>query len=209
MLTSKEILDIKKKYGPVFSAEIKGQEVLFRELTFSEFDEIADLQDLEDGSSVDSEDAIIATAVVYPEDFDIDRLPAGLVSSLARQILDVSGFSSPKSAKQILEEKRTNAEQVRSLMKAFVLATIKTYTPEELDHMTFAQLAERVALSEKIIEITQAMHGIEPNNLKLQLIDPEEEEEKQKRTAARHDASKTEGAAGYNDPIAQKLWGMR
>jgi len=112
MLTSKQILDIKKKYGPVFSAEIKGQEVLFRELTFSEFDEIADLQDLEDGSSVDSEDAIIATAVVYPEDFDIDRLPAGLVSSLARQILDVS------VAQSRLNKSLKKKEQTQSKLEA-------------------------------------------------------------------------------------------
>lgn len=99
--------------------------------------------------------------------------------------------------------------QVRSLMKAFVLATISTYKPEDLDEMTYSQLAEKVALAERIIEITQNMHSIQPNDLKLELIDPEEEEEKKKRTAARHDLSKTEGAAKYDDPIAQKLWGMQ
>ena len=40
-------------------------------------------------------------------------------------------------------------------MKAFVLATITSYSVDELDEMTFSQLAEKVALSEKIIEIKQ------------------------------------------------------
>jgi len=94
-------------------------------------------------------------------------------------------------------------------MKAFVLATIHTDTPEYLDSLTYSQLATRVALAEKIIEVQQAIHAIEPTNVTLQIIDPQEEQQKQKQSAARHDASKSEGAAGFNDPIAQKLWGMQ
>ena len=209
MLDSEIVLDLKNKYGPIFTINIKGQTVVFRELTFAEFDYVALLQQSQDGSTVDSEDKIIELAVVYPENFNIDNLQAGIVSSLAQEILDASGFSNPKTAKAILEEKRNQAMQVRSLMKAFVLATISTYKPEDLDEMTYSQLAEKVALAERIIEITQNMHAIQPNDLKLELIDPEEEEQKKKRTAARHDLSKTEGAAKYDDPIAQKLWGMQ
>jgi len=94
-------------------------------------------------------------------------------------------------------------------MKAFVLATIHTDTPESLDNLTYSELAARVALAEKIIEIQQSIMGIEPTNVTLQIIDPQEEKQKQKQTAARHNASKSEGAATYDDPIAQKLWGMQ
>lgn len=92
-------------------------------------------------------------------------------------------------------------------MKAFVLATISTYSPEDLEQMTFSQLAEKVAMAEKIIEIKQGINGLESTNLKLELIDPEEEEEKEKLRAARHNMSKMPGAAEYDDPIARKLWG--
>ncbi len=121
--------------------------------------------------------------------------------------MNFSGFKSPRIAKQILEQKREDAGQVRGLMKAFVLATISAYTPEDLDNLTYSQLAEKVALAEKIIEITQTMNGLQPNDLKLELIDPEEEKEKEQSKAARHDMAKMPGAAGINDPIAQKLWG--
>jgi hypothetical protein len=110
-------------------------------------------------------------------------------------------------AKNILETKRYEATEVKNLMKAFVLATISTYTPDDLENMTFSELAENVALSEKIIEIKQSMNGMEPTNLTLQLIDPQEEIEKEKIKAARHNLSKKEGEAAYQDPIANKLWG--
>ena len=101
------------------------------------------------------------SSIVHPEDFDINQIPPGAVSSLCEEIIQFSGFSSPKVAKMILEQKREKASSVRSLMKAFVLATITTYSPEDLDKMTFSQLAEMVALSEKIIEIKQNIKEIQ------------------------------------------------
>ena len=75
--------------------------------------------------------------------------------------------------------------------------------------MTFSELAQHVALSEKIIEIRQAMNGVQYSAITLELIDPEEEFEKEKQTSDKHDQAKAMGAAGYKDPIAQKLWGMK
>jgi len=107
----------------------------------------------------------------------------------------------------ILEQKREKASSVRSLMKAFVLATIHTYTPEFLDGLTYSQLAERVALAEKIIEIQQATAGMESTNVTLALIDPEEERQREAEKASRYNASRKEGEAAYEDPIARKLMG--
>lgn len=204
-----KLYEIKKKYGSAFAVNVKGQDVVFRELTFNEYDKVVEFKNSEDKSSADAEDLIISAAVVYPENFNFEKLPPGLITSLAQEIIDFSGFYSARLAKSILESKREQAKEVRSLMKAFVLATIPSYTPEQLDEMTFSQLAERVALSEKIIEIQQSSYGIQPTNIELKLIDPEEEQQKKKASAARHNLSKKDGEAVYEDPIAQKLWGMK
>lgn len=209
MLDSELIFSLKNKYGNIYSVEIKNATLVFRELTFVEYDQILHYQELEDSSSADIEDLILKFSIVYPENFDIYKIPPGNVSRLAQTVLDISGITSAKVAKDILEEKRYQANEVKNLMKAFVLATIHSYSPDQLDEMTFSELAEKVALAEKIIEIRQGMNGVEPNNLTLQLIDPEEEAEKEKTRAARHNLSKKDGEAAYEDPIAQKLWGMR
>ena len=209
MIEPEKLYQLKKKHGSIFSVNLKDQQVIFRELTFDEYDKILEYKNLEEISSFDSEDLIINSAVVYPENFSIEKIQPGLISSLAQQIMDFSGFYSAGLAKGILETKRQKANEVRGLMKAFVLATITKYSPEDLDTMTFSQLAELVALSEKIIEIKQNINGIESTNITLQLIDPEEELLKQKQSAARHNLSKKTGEADYQDPIAQKLWGMQ
>lgn len=199
--------DIKNKYGSIFQTSIKKQQIIFRELTFREFDQIAEFQKNGDTTNADIEEIILKFAVVYPENFDPDLYPAGAISSLAEEVLEESGFSSAAKAKQIVELKRNQAAEVRSLMKAFVLATITSFAPKDLDEMTFSKLAEMVALSEKIIEIQQSAAGMEPTNVSLQLIDPEEEQRKEKDFANRFNASRKEGEAIYEDPIARKLWG--
>lgn len=201
------LLELKSKYGPLYGTSVKGIDLLFRELTYAEFDKFILIQESNGYSSADSEDYILEKCIVYPENFNINIIPAGAVSSIADLVLEASGFSSAKTAKRILESKREKASEVRGLMKAFVLATINTYTPEDLDNMTYSMLAERVALAEKIIEVMQAINGMESTQVKLDLIDPEEEAIKQQQIAAEYNAKRKEGEAVYADPIAQKLLG--
>ena len=201
------LLELKLKHGPLYTTTVKGINLLFRQMTYNEFDKFITIQESQGYSLADSEDYILENCVVYPENFNINIIPAGAVSSIADAVLEASGFSSAKTAKRILESKREKASEVRGLMKAFVLATISTYSPEDLDCMTFSQLSERVALAEKIIEIQQSIYGIEPTQVRLDLIDPEEEAIKEKARAAEYNAKRKEGEASYNDPIAQKLLG--
>jgi hypothetical protein len=208
-MQSNVIFDLKKKYGNLYSVNVKNFEVIFRELTFTEYDLILYLQELEEYSYADIEDFILDYAIVYPENFDLGKIPAGLVTSLAQNVLELSGFFSVKVAKKILQDKRNEMTDVRNLMKAFVISTMPSFIPEELDVMTFSQLAEHVALAEKIIELKQNTYELQSNGLKLELIDPEEEYEKQENIKKVHDKAKPEGAATIDDPIAQKLWGLQ
>lgn len=207
MIDSDVLFHLKEKYGNVYSVIIRNFNLVFRELTFQEYNKILYLRELDDFSSADIEDFILNYSIVYPEDFDLNKIPAGSVSALAENVLEISGITSVKLAISILEQKRAEVNEVKNLMKAFVLATISSYTPEQLEAMTFSDLAEKVALSEKIIEIQQAIHNIPSNNISLQLIDPEEEQEKEKERASKYNLSRKEGEAKYEDPIAHKLWG--
>lgn len=206
MLDSTSSFELKYKYGNLYYISIKGVDLYFRELTFKEYEKVLYFQRTEEYSYADIEDIVLQQAIVYPENFDLNKIPPGAVSSLAEEVIDLSGFSSARMAKKVLLSKREEANEVKNLMKAFVLATISSYSPDDLENMTFSQLAEKVALSEKIIEIQQNINGIESTNITLELIDPEEEMEKHKEMAKKHDLAKPAGAAGIDDPIANKLW---
>lgn len=203
MLSDEVISELKKKYGKIYSASNRGQDYVFRILTFAELDALAAHNDW---SSAEGEDAIVRLGVIYPEDFDPDRLKAGFISQIAQDIINFSGFGEAKYAIDTVNAAKSAAGELRGLMKAFVLAGLSGYTDEDLDRLTFPELADKAALAEKVIEILQ---GIQAGaKMELELIDPEEENEKKERLTQKHAATKERGQAGMNDPIAQKLHGM-
>lgn len=199
-LPPQEIIDEwKREFGKVFSASIFGVDYVFRAVTFLEYDTAERME-----SSADAEDYLLDCGLLHPRDMDLDRIPAGAVTALIEEVLEVSGFGDPKRAKAILEEERQRVSEVWGLMKSFVIAAMPAYKEEDLNSLSFDQMAHKVALAEQIIQVNQAAFGID-NELKLDLIDPEEEAMRAEEEARKHAAQKKPGQAGYNDPIAQKL----
>lgn len=200
--SAEQIAEWKTQYGAVYSASSHGVEYIFRALIYKEYDGIP-----EDWSSAEIEDYAVSRGVLWPPSSELDRLPAGFVTQLAEKILDVSGLGDPSIAKGILEEKRDRAEEVRGLMKAFVLATMPSYKEEDLDLFNFNQLAAKVALAEQIIKVKQAMLPLAAgeSTVSLELIDPNEIEQGQQEATHKKAVQRREGQALPHDPIAQKL----
>ena len=204
MLPPQAYIDkLKREHGSIFAID----NYIVRKLTLGEFDAISSLD------SVDAEEYIVDSALLWPE--DADKIPAGHVSSLADDIIELSGFMDPAT---ILEEARNKSKQIKNMMYAFVLATQEKYTEEDLDKLTFSQLAEKVALAENIIEIQKAIY--DPTvDMRLVISEAEEGEEPhmppgpsdeewdQASQGAYYnpDKASTFGAASTQDPIAQQL----
>lgn len=200
--TQEQLESWKAQYGNVYNVTIRGIDYIFRELTYAEHDAAIAVERASDSAS--AEDEVVLTALLYPT-ANFDRMPAGIVSSLADEILEFSGFGAPRFARDILDEIREAGGTFRDLMKAFILATMPMHREEELDQLTFRQMAKKLVLAEQIIKVNQTAFGAGDNDMRLDLIDPEEEEEKARIEAQKHAAQKKPGTAGFNDPIAEKL----
>lgn len=216
------ITKFKYQYGEVYSVSIGKSEYVFRALTLRETD-LIDFTSEE--SSADAEDQAVLLGLLYPQVESLDDIPAGAITTLADEIRKVSGYGTAKYAKQLLDMKRAESTQIRGIMKAFVLATMPAYTEEDLDNLTFTNLAGKVALAEQIIQVQQAMlpAAAGDSEVKLQIVDPEEEalkaaqreaKEKQKyERLAKKGMLPTTDEGGpvvkpkikADDPIAQKL----
>ena len=203
MATPEQIEEWKRLYDGVFSVSLRNVDYIFRAVTFSEYNA---LMRSEDESSAETEEDIVSAVLLEPRTIDA-KVPAGAITAIAEEVLNVSGYGDPKRAKRVLEQKRQEVSQVQGLMKAFVLATMPAYKEEELDDLNYSQLAAKVALAEQIIEVRQAMFPMASgeSRVRLDLIDPEEEDDKAQQEAQKRAAQKKGGQAGLNDPIAQKL----
>lgn len=195
-LSPEQIAQWKAQYGQIFKNVFKDKTFVFRAINLREFQSLS----RSTLNSAESEDEVLNAAVIYPDNPDFDSLPAGFVGNLAAEILDVSGFQNPKSATEKLEGFRSD---VLFLMKAMIIATMPDYTEEQLDNLTFNQLLSKVVLAEKIIEVNQAAMG--GGEVKIVLVDPEEEALKEEQEKLKHTVQKPAGTASYDDPIAQRL----
>lgn len=193
------IREWKDEYGNVYSSSIRGVDYIFRLLTYHEYDSSQKMD-----SEAEAEEYIAKCVLLHPQDIDFDNEPAGVFSSLAVEVLTLSGFARAAQAQEFLDEGRERVAEVWGVMKSFVLATMPAYKEEELDHLTFKDMAYKVALSEKIIGVNQSAFGVE-NEISMTITDPEAEAEEEKRQAQKHAVSRKPGQASYDDPIAQKL----
>jgi len=199
---SSQIQEWKREFGRIFSVPVRGTDYVFREIKLTEYDMVQSYRKTE-GSAL-AEELLVEVALLFPTEVQWDSVPAGVVTGLAEEILEYSGFASPNAVRGMLEEHRERMGTARALMKSFVLAAMPAYKEEELDGLTFNQLCAKVALAEQIIEVNQAAFGVE-NKLTLDLIDPEEEALREQQEIHKHAASKKPGQAGAVDPIAHKL----
>lgn len=202
------IAELKEKYGDVFHVEISKKDYIFRSLTFSEYDGLVERYGGE--SVAEAEDALVQMAVVWPEEINFDKMRAGVVTSLAEEILEASGFTDYEVAKTILNLQREKAVQFRNQMKTVVVAAMPAYKLEDLDNLTFSQLAYKVAVAEEIFKLND-------KEIVLDLVDPaqvaeeaktrdqQDQEREYNRLMNDPDAHSRFGAARIDDPIAQRL----
>lgn len=217
MINENTIRELKSQYGDeIYSVTVGKQECVFRALTSAEYKAFSKMG----LSSADLEDIIVMNAVVYPHPFNFNKIKPGEVSALADDILNLSGFASIDQALLNLEEARAEASGAIEMMKAFILATMPTYSYEELDGYTLKYLSKLVAMAEVILEIQSGVARGE--DLKITLGVPEEQtqqEPKQNKTfdftiddieranrSMAKDSAFKDFDAPPTDPIAQKLW---
>lgn len=194
------IAEWKRRHGQIYAADVAGVEYIFRAITFKEYDDITKVKD----SQADIEEDIAISCVLNVSPDSIRTAKSGVATVLADQILEMSGLGGARHVKERLAHHRDQAQQVNNLMKAFILAAMPAYTEEQLDEYNFEQLAKKVALAEEIIKVNLSAFDVE-GDVRLNVIDPEEEEARKQAEAQLHDKKKKPGEARYDDPIRQKL----
>lgn len=170
---------LRDKFGDVYAVNIDGREFAYRGLTMQEINDFERLAD----SSADLEDLYVKSAIIYPDNFDINKIKAGHVSSLAEAIGKISG-TNINFILNTLDAARLRAqEDIIVKIKAMILAAMPAYTEEYLSSLTMKQLLEKLVLSEEILTIHQVVNGVQSTEgVRLELI-PAEELEKPKRKA--------------------------
>lgn len=160
MIDASVIADWRLQYGDIYTANLGGKDYYFRALTLGEIEFVKN-RFVEDPSSADLEDAYVEVGLIYPND-NLDKMKAGYISSLAQEIMRVSGISDAEFTIQSLQDTRIAVEEdIVEMMKVFVMTAMPIATEDYLNSLNMKQLVKKVIQSEKILSLQQTVNGIE------------------------------------------------
>lgn len=159
---------LRQKYGKIYRTTYNGKYYVFRSLTIGEFEYLTTAH------SLDNEDAVAKALIVYPEDVDIDTMPAGFVAAILNEALEVCHFSDPKQANDFINAAREQSSMVIPMMKSFILAARPMTNTKDLDKLTFDELVLELVLAEKILEIISNVTNPSVESITFSIPDPDE-----------------------------------
>jgi hypothetical protein len=134
--------------------EFEGLEFLFRPLKFDEYRVVNELEKFIDGANVN--DTLLRMTVyhcTYEDGLEgwLQDGKAGYPDHLAQVVLNISGFQDPELFVQKVEEKRTLATQVQSVLEIYICSAFHSITPREVSNMTLDEQLELFAKAEQAI----------------------------------------------------------
>lgn len=166
--SNKQVLDLDtliedafQKYSAVFFSEIDGQLFSYRPLGRKEYKDIATNENLDEWSK---QDAIVTTALIYPENFDLDNCPAGIPDQLCSDIIEKSCLD-PESMLYLLHMQRQEADQLGSEMSCIIAEAFPAYSIDEIESWNNFKFMKIYAQAEWVLK---NIRGVE---FKLDVID--------------------------------------
>lgn len=182
-ISQQTIEELRQKHGKIYRTNYNNSYFIFRALTVGEFEYLTIAHSLE------HEDSVAKKIIVWPENIDIDSMPAGFVSAILNEALEVSNFADAAKANSLIEEARAKSTMVIPMIKSFILAARPMVSNEYLNSLTFDQLISELVIAEKILEIISNVTNPSVESVSFTIPDPEE--------IAKEEATK--------DPVKERL----
>lgn len=159
---------LKREYGKIYSTKYQDKEYVFRPLSVGELERVTFK------ASPANEEQIVGDILLHPVDINLDKMPAGFVPAILNEATRVSGFDSPREANAIMDSKRDAMNMVIPAIKAFVVAGQQAKKKEELDKLSFDELLDELAFSEKVLEIISNVTNPQVEAITFTMEDPVE-----------------------------------
>lgn len=126
-----ELLSIySEEHSVVHHVQIYGEDYIYRILGRKEFKKILSDDSLDE---MDKEDMICKTCVLWPEDFDIDNINAGIPPMLCKSILENSFLDDISSTLRLLEYYTEEMDDLENQMICIISEAFPNYTLDEIE----------------------------------------------------------------------------
>jgi len=181
-----QVVAYRRKFGNNWLTSFEDLEIPWRQLTLQEFLDYTDLFNSGLYTEVEVEDEIFSAAVldpIYVENIDI--LPAGTISVVVSQILQVSGPDTIEAINRDLNIARQEVGNFLSSLIPLICIVFPAYKPEDLFKLSYQELLKRAAMAEPRLLalriINEPFSAIMPGQEPPVVEAPEKPSEKKRR----------------------------
>lgn len=185
MTSPKTYLDYKIEQTSIYRTDFDEGYVVWTPLPWSEYRKYREARELVGGViDIQLEESIFNKCVLHssldeppPEDLPEEEqvrwiedsrghLPAGIVSTVVKNILSVSGTIDSQSIIEYIALNRQIINNIEDQLVTFICSAFPAYTPEQVEDLEWATILKRAAQAETIL------------GTQIEIYDPEEEERK-------------------------------
>lgn len=167
------IAELEEKYRNVYWTTFEGEMYIYKPLGRKDYKEILTNEEM---SFEDKKDAIINKCIVFPEDFDIDDIVAGLVNVLFTKIMDVSYLDSDESRLGVIEYYRQDMYSLDNQITCIINEAFPNFDIEEIENWDLERTAKYLSRAEYKL---QNFRGFEFNEAYFGEMQPQEEVKEQ------------------------------
>jgi len=146
-----EIFEAREQHANLYSTDFEQGVVVWRPLNWEEYKRYRDLAYRYPHLILEIEDRIFKDCVLEDTTPGQEEGNAGIVTTVAREIIKLSGVIDPLESMMMLDAWRQTTSLVEEQM---ILIACKAfgYKPEELEKLEYQELLRRVAMAEAMLD---------------------------------------------------------
>lgn len=137
------IKDLINEHGNIFFAEIGNNVYVYKPIGRKKYKEIVLNPEI---SEIEKEDVICEECILYPFDFDVDDVEAGIPTELTAQILKNSFLETTEQMVSLIEVFREESKQLDIQMSCIISEAFPSFNMDEIeswDMMKFCKMYAR------------------------------------------------------------------
>lgn len=142
---------LKNYYKHIFTYSSYEFPIIYIPLTRAQYYDLFEDPNMMD---MEREDIICKTCIVYPENINIEKMPAGVVSDIADKILEAS-FMSEKGRKMLFAAAAKKMQNVDRQISCIIHEAFPEYDIEDIDNWNMLRTTDFLIRSEWILRTIQ------------------------------------------------------
>ena len=139
-----KLRELEEKYRTIYWTHIEGDLYIYKPIGRKDYREIVS----SDMTNEDKKDEIIKKCILFPEDFDIDDMVAGMIDILFEKVIDISYLDSEESRAGVIEYYRQEMYSLDNQITCIINEAFPQFDIEDIENWDIEKTAKYLSRAE-------------------------------------------------------------